>query len=256
MATKNGIIVSFWNANSIANKNIDLSNYLSKHNTDVMMVCETYLKPQHRFSVPNYTIHRLDRLIGPKGGVLVLVKSNIEHKLLPSFNLKVIEAIGIQINVNSSPVSLIGAYHPGGNNNTYDFKNDIHKLTSIRNSYFICGDLNSRHRMWNCASSNQAGKILFDEMQLGQFSIFHSNTPTHFPVNSNSNPSTIDIILTNNKHNISDPQTSIDLTSDHLPVHFNINCSCIPIKTDVKISDYANANWLAFKNHLRNTLTR
>lgn len=254
MGNPKDLIISYWNANSILNKKFELIKFLDANNIDIMTVCETFLKPGQTFNMANYIAHRIDRSNGAKGGVMVLVKRSIEHKLLPSFNLKTIEAIGVEIKHNNSPISIIGAYHPGANTDMIKFKSDILALTNTKKSYFICGDLNARHRMWNCVSSNRAGKVLFDELQKGQFSVFHPSTPTYYPVNSTNNPSTIDIIITNNKHSISNPSTSIDFTSDHLPVRFNIENLALNSKPECEIFDYSNANWYAFQSHLRNTI--
>lgn len=37
-------------------------------------------------------------------------------------------------------------------------------LTSLPNTFLICGDLNAKHRFWNCARRNTAGTILYDNM--------------------------------------------------------------------------------------------
>jgi hypothetical protein len=50
-------------------------------------------------------------------------------------------------------------------------------------SYALCSDLNSRHRSWNCSRANQAGSILFAEMNTDNFTIYHPTTSIdHFPV--------------------------------------------------------------------------
>ena len=62
-----------------------------------------------------------------------------------SFALEIIEAIGIQLTTSKGALSIVAAYHPGSNSIISKFKNDIRKLTKIRNNFIICGDLNARH---------------------------------------------------------------------------------------------------------------
>lgn len=96
-----------------------------------MAVCETFLKPGTSFSIPQYTIHRLDRSTGPKGGLMIIIKNNIQFKILSTFKLKTIEAIGIEIMVRHNPVSIIDAYHPGSNANVRNFISDVRSLTKL-----------------------------------------------------------------------------------------------------------------------------
>uniref|UniRef100_A0A182HYD2 Endonuclease/exonuclease/phosphatase domain-containing protein n=1 Tax=Anopheles arabiensis TaxID=7173 RepID=A0A182HYD2_ANOAR len=130
--------VANWNANSILKKKLDLTNFLQKHIIDII----------------------LDRTEGQKGGVAIFIKNSIKHRIMKSLNFKVIEGIGINVETSSGNISFISAYHPGANKNMKAFANDVVTLTKLNSSYFICGDINARHRLWNCANSNEAGKVL------------------------------------------------------------------------------------------------
>lgn len=222
MAPQPEIVIAYWNANGVSNKKIELEHFLKEKNIDVMIIVETFLKPGQRFNVNNYSCCRLDRLVSTKGGILILIKRNIKYDFMSSFKLEVVEALGIQLRTSNGLLSIVGAYHPGSNKTISKFRSDIKRLTKIRNNFIICGDLNARHRMWNCASTNSAGKSLFEELQKGQFFIFYPDTPTHYPADSTRNASTIDLTITKINHNLSDLKTSTDFTSDHLPVTFSV----------------------------------
>lgn len=161
--------ILYWNANGISNKKVEFVNFVKRHDFDVIAIVETFLKPTNRFSVTNYTCVRLDRASGPKGGILVLIKKSIAFSIMCDQNLKTIEALGIQVCTRKGPLCIMAAYNPGAISQAVEFEQDIRKLTSRKGNFLICGDLNARHRFWNCISSNPAGKRLFNELQKGQF---------------------------------------------------------------------------------------
>lgn len=55
------------NTHSLINikKRLELIELIKKICPDIIILCETYLNPNHKFVVPNYTIYRSDRLTGP-----------------------------------------------------------------------------------------------------------------------------------------------------------------------------------------------
>lgn len=52
-----------------------------------MLISETYLIPNLSFYIPKYKIYRLGRNSGTKGGVAVVIKCTIQHKLTNSYNM-------------------------------------------------------------------------------------------------------------------------------------------------------------------------
>jgi hypothetical protein len=101
-------------------------------------------------------------------------------------------------------------------------RDDIFRLTSARNSFFICGDLNVRHSTWNWSrANNQAGNASFNCG--GSFAAQYPPTYTRIPLNRTQNPFTLDIVLTNGLHNMDSTHTPhTALSSDHLPVLFEV----------------------------------
>lgn len=89
------------------------------------------------------------------------------------------------------------------------FRNDISKLTKYRESYLVCGDFNSKHWFWNCSRANQAGKILYIILIYIQ--------------KSRIIPSTLDLVLSNGLPEISNLRSTQALSSDHLPIQFEID---------------------------------
>jgi Endonuclease-reverse transcriptase len=181
-------------------------------------------------SNPDYTFHRLHRTRGPKGGVAILAKKGINHNLLPHFGTKLVEALGIKIYSNSSKILFITADLPGGASRLEidsHYRNDLKILLNRNESFFIFGDLNSKHRLWNWSQANQAGKIIFEELNQNDFLIFHRTTPTYNPLTDRKSPSTLDLVLTNGRHNISQPVCVQEFMSDHNAVIFEVHSNQI-----------------------------
>ena len=91
-------------------------------------------------------------------------------------------------------------------------------------------------------------------MQTGLFSIHWPKSPTFYSSDPKKSPSTLDIILTNISHNISDPKTVTQLSSDHLPVVFKILRTKPIVIPNKSIFNYRAANWESFQNHINNNI--
>uniref|UniRef100_A0A2M4CXW8 Putative reverse transcriptase n=1 Tax=Anopheles darlingi TaxID=43151 RepID=A0A2M4CXW8_ANODA len=246
--------IASWNANSITNKKTELILFLEKHNIDILAASETFLKSNMNFSIPNYVTHRLDRSVGQKGGVALFIKANIKHTLMKNFKLKVIEAIGITVPTDKGPVSIVSAYHPAANKDMSAFSVDMGRLTRLGNSYFVCGDFNARHRLWNCASNNAAGNVLFGKLQSGLFSIHHPDTPTYYPSDPNRAPSTLDLVISNNQNDITDIWSKSELSSDHVPFLFEIQNAQPTINPNKFYFNYKMANWDTYRNSINKNI--
>ena len=72
---------------------------------------ETFFNFHHKFHLGGFKIYREDRSTHG-GGVLIAIKSNIKHSLLPRIKTKTAENISIQVMINSRPVIFTSAYNP------------------------------------------------------------------------------------------------------------------------------------------------
>lgn len=252
-----------WNADSIQPKIHQLYTFLIENSIDVACLQETMLNPNFTApSHPDYKIYRLDREVAQNvrqsGGVAILVHRKIRHQLLPTLNLNLIEAIGVKVILNNgSQIEVWSAYLPGGATRQLiqqHYKNDLRTFTNRRCSYFINGDFNSKHSLWNCIRANLAGKILHEEFSSRSFIILHPSTPTHFPANNNCMPSTIDLTLTNGLHDTTDFETHTS-SSNHEIVTFSIILSdAIPYNSPHKVPNYSMTDWNLYQQTLQSLL--
>lgn len=242
------------NCQSIRNKTLEINNHLSENHIDIALFNETWLNTTHKIFFPDYITYRHDRISGEHGGVAISIKNNIKHTRLPHINTRTIEAIGIKVHTSTNDeIVLVSCYFPGSTNATTlaQFKQDIVHLTStFKTSYFLIGDFNAKHRLWNNIRANQAGTILYEEMARRHFIIQHSPTPTYYPTQARAtHPSTIDICITNNFHTTTQIESQTALSSDHNPIVFTINCNklVIPSKTHFR---YDKADWKQFQTFI------
>lgn len=221
----NCLNVLYWNAQGLLEKIIDLYVFLVSNHIDIACISETFLKPAVRLhSHPDYRVYRLDR-DNRGGGVAIIVRRHLKHEIVPHLNLKLIECIGAKIQLsNSSHVTIYSCYLPGSTTNALvrDFyKQDIQRLTNTQSSYFACGDFNSKHRHWNCSRANTAGSILYSHYVERDFVIAFPPTPTYYPDDQSRLPSTLDLVITNHHHGMTEP-ACLDLSSDHRTVSFQV----------------------------------
>ena len=253
MNSINNINFLNWNARSLKANENEFFNYLQVHNVHIAIITETFLKSNVKLkSHPYYVVHRFDRITGAGGGVAIVIHRRIKHQVLPSFNMKVFECLGIEVNTGLGKLTVVAAYLPfqcTGDLNKF-LKGDLQKLTRNRNKFLIIGDFNAKHRSWNNSQSNSNGKILFNDSSVG-YSVLSPNGPTCF--SSARNPSTIDLVLTDQAHICSDLVTHADFDSDHLPVTFSLSQEAVtnPISS---VFNYHKANWDRYKSHIENNL--
>ena len=69
--------IVFWNCQGLRPKRKELQNYLLKNQNDILALNETFFKPKFKFHLSGYDIYKSDRLVGTKGGVVILVKKGI-----------------------------------------------------------------------------------------------------------------------------------------------------------------------------------
>ncbi|KAG5674241.1 hypothetical protein PVAND_004221 [Polypedilum vanderplanki] len=252
--------ILYWNCNGIQNKIHELYLYANKNFIHVICLNETFLKNNVKLAHdPEYVIYRLDRAEQNKGGVAILVRKNLKHQILPILQTEIIENVGITIPLtNGTNVNIFSVYLPGGSTNSdinNKFANDIQIMMQSRENSFFCGDLNSKHRYWNCCIANRAGTILYSEYCSKYFNIDYPQEHTHYPTDTNKRASTIDLVLSNNPYDIN-PSICNELMSDHTAVTFNIKLQNSAHGIEKRQTlDYSNANWHKYRKTLSEALS-
>lgn len=203
MGLTKALTISTWNANGIRNKLGELSNFLAKQKIDIMLINEIKIKETDQLKIRHYTTIKKCRH-NAAGGVAILIRQNIPHSIIRPDYTTAIEYVGITL---ENKVTIIAVYN---NPRTYIEESDIEHLTKIGDKVLLIGDLNARHRAWNCQAANINGKAVHKYTQKTNYIILHTQEPTHYPPNG-STPSIIDIALNKNVQHISHPKVTHDL---------------------------------------------
>lgn len=251
-----------WNSNSLKYKIFELYDFLSENSIDVAIISETFydnsdITPAN----PNYNVYRFDRITlnnRSSGGVAIFVRKTIKHNLLSKPKTKLLESLGVKIKLDSGAfLQLFAIYLPGGASNNeirLHLKNDIHELTRNKRNYFIIGDFNAKHRLWNCNRANTAGTVLAAEYWSNRFLIHYPNEPTYFPSDPNKSPSYIDLVLHDGQFDLSDSVTHSS-NSDHQMILHNIILNDeIEFQPSNYQLNFRAANWEQFRAFVSNEI--
>ena len=243
--------ILFWNAQSIRHTKHELLNLLQSDRIPVALINETHLRAEDKFTTRNFTTYRSDRQDGRGGGVAIIVHKTIEHQKIEIPPLNRTEAVAIKLEANGHPVTLVSVYNPPRDIDT----DDLETLLQISNSVIIAGDLNAKHRDWQCNSTNRSGTKLYDFYYNGNqnFQILAPAEPTHIPDNANSEPDILDIALVKNVRSTITIKTLNNLDSDHLPVLLTLRGS-IKLADQRSFLQYHQANWERFQLDIQNNV--
>lgn len=228
-------------------KQTEFNYFINIHNPDIVLLSETWLKPKHKFTVPNYKIYRTDRIeIG--GGTAILIKSNIKHKTLnspqsSSFN----DTTGIRVFLNGQSISIFSIYSTDKIQES-DIKNLINQDIKV----IIAGDFNAKHKDWYCSRSNYSGRTVQNFLQNHQHIKMHFPDSYTYIAPKAISDSILDFALTKNVNLLTKPVTLDDFQSDHLALTYSIILnesvqSTAPIKLQF---DFSKANWKKFREIL------
>lgn len=239
------ISILSWNAASINNKFIELQELLEDKNIDIFLIQETFLKPNKKFGIPNFKIYRTDRLDGKCGGTLIGIKKNYKHTRIENFQTKVIEHTIIEIEMyNGEKYSIISLYLSPSHRDYKIIEEDLNLIFKNNRKIIAGGDLNSKHSIWKCRTTNPKGKLLQEHASKNGYYIHSPDVPTHF--GASFLPDILDIFLIKDIRRTFSILTENALNSDHNPI---ILYSEDWINSDWQIT-YPKIYWHAFQQKL------
>ena len=209
--------IASWNAYSIKAKKLELLKFLQEHEIDVLLVQETFLKPQDKFTLQNYTIIRQDRLRERGGGTLVATRKNIYHYEIPNPHEE-LEGTFIAIPTREGTVVLGSLYISPTQGTPFEQEHLEALFEDPSLMVIIGGDLNAKHQDWGCRSTSNRGALIQESATELEYFIRPPNEPTHY--GSFGQPEILDLFLLKNIRKASTTQAIHDLSSDHLPIIF------------------------------------
>ncbi|KAL1448075.1 hypothetical protein WDU94_003663 [Cyamophila willieti] len=126
---------------------------------------------------------------------------------------------------------------------------EFDEILNTNKPTIIGGDLNSKHETWKCSARNQNGNKLLRYLSNRNCMLHAPEGVTHIPNNKKNRPSIIDLYITQNVQNFSNPVTHNELSSDHNPVTLKIYETNFE-KEERLYRNYKKANWTKFKTNL------
>lgn len=240
----------FWNARGVRNKLTELIDFINNENIDIIGITESFLDANYNLPlISDYNVIRHDGT-NHSGGLMLLIKSNISFSERDTPTTNLIDCIAVTIHSSRDFIVYV-VYCPGGSTQLINshLTADLQSICNNNQPYFIMGDFNAKHRGWNCTRRNRAGTLLFDFIESSNNYLSFPDSHTYSPVSTRMSPSTIDLLITCGRIPSSRPVTIEILSSDHIPVLFEIHSLTNSI-VEESIFDYSNANWNMFQDDI------
>lgn len=244
-----------WNARSIKGKIPELSNHLEFNFYHLILIQETWLNPKISVNLPNYTCVRNDRESNsryPHGGVLIFVHSSVHFNVVNFANLTNIEAVFIRIPFSAREL-VIGSIYCSSSLKASEKQADYQNLLSRPGPFVLAGDFNVKHSSWNNSKNDRCGSFLRKFCDENLCKIHFTDEPTNYPIVGS--PSFLDFAVSKGVSGVSKPSVINDLSSDHLPIVFDIPVH-VPLPVELKVRNFAKADWRKFRQSISSSMDR
>ncbi|KAJ8889970.1 hypothetical protein PR048_009475 [Dryococelus australis] len=213
--------------------------FLHHYQPAIFGITKTWLKPQ--FTIRGFTIHYTDSEGAPRGGVALLICSDITHYPCTTTPFNSLEALAVRITGIHPPFTFIIRPFP---------TDGLTNLTRMDNAVIIAGDFNSHHVHWGCHNTTFRGHGLYNLILNQHLTISAPVTPTYHPSGANFHPSIMDIFISTPNIQLFNTHSLTHLDFDHLLVI----ATCNPTFTDIPNHHYRynfhKSDWKLFKSTL------
>jgi hypothetical protein len=108
---KTGITIMHWNAEGIQDKKIELENFMHHNAINICCIQETHLQDGKPFKIRGYQVFRNDRQGRKKGGVMTLIRNNINASEIKRWTGKT-EYTQTWITTTTCTLDLVNYYCP------------------------------------------------------------------------------------------------------------------------------------------------
>ena len=251
MSSANLLKIFQWNCHSLIPKKGSLSRIAADY--DILLLCETWLKPNINFYLPNFNIIRKDRDDRQGGGLLTAIRNDIPFKRVDTtFDIgNCLDTLAISIPTDLGHLLVVNVYrNPRTPPGTINWPNFLQSAADFPCS-IVCGDLNSHHQSWGCHMACTSGLALYDAILDSDFIIINKGDPTLFS-RPGQNKSAIDLtMVSKNLKLISNWQVLPDkMGSDHFPISVEIGVPFTFYNFYSHKYNLKSVNWKIFKSHL------
>lgn len=182
------IKIIHWNATSLLNKKLSLSQYLYNNNISIAAVQETFLSEDQSFFIKDFNFIRKDRN-GRGGGVGLFIHNQLSFESLNIYNRnQSIEVIGCKILFDKINLIVLNFYIPPSSKyNKLDLQHILNSIQINSNDQlFICGDFNSHHVEFGSNKVDIKGNELLEFINSNGLVYLNDGSPTFFHPFGNS----------------------------------------------------------------------
>lgn len=140
-----------WNAEGVTNKKVELEHFLQKNNISICCLQETHLQEGTPFKIRGYQVFRSDRQGRRKGGVMTLVRNNINASLTKK-SMEEAEYQVVKIITSDKTLTVVNFYCPD------DKKLFLETIEVPDTGFLMAGDFNSRSQSWGYNNLDRRGE--------------------------------------------------------------------------------------------------
>ena len=205
--------------------------------------------------IENYNLLHKDRDNGQNGGggVATYIQKQIIYEEVIDFNHLKLELIAIKIKFKSKSVNIINYYNPPYQELNGELFSIIENL-----DFILLGDLNSKHMMYGCSTTNKNGKDLIIIIDSTNIIVLNDKSTTSNKNFTSNNEEVLDYALCSPSSISLIKQFEVlkdwNMNSDHWPIKVQLNINEKQIKQLSKkfndSYDFKKANWDNFKQFL------
>ncbi len=249
------------NADNLRNKLIELEHLIYIYNPDIVAVQEilpknTTIEPEKQtFEIEGYELYVNDH--NWKRGVCLYIKHGIPCNQVEIFK-EYEESVWCEIKLRGSDKLLVGSVYksPSSNaDNTKKLNEMLNQVADKKPSHLlVMGDMNFPELNWKEGTSPDSLmniNTLFMEAVRDSFLHQHVTEPTHY--RPGCQPSTIDLILTNEEGMVSNLEHLAPLgASHHTVLKYRFNCYFVQGGNQGPKYQYHRADFESMRNEMKN----
>lgn len=161
-----------WNAEGITNKKTEFEHFLHENSINICCVQETHLQEEKPFKIRGYQVFRNDRQGRKKGGVMTLVRNNVNASETKTQTGEA-EYIQTRITTTTCTLELVNYYCP------QDKALSLDTIQVPDSNFLIAGDFNSQSQSWGYDTLDKRGEEI--EAWQDEKHLILANDPTDEP---------------------------------------------------------------------------
>ena len=147
-----------WNAEGIYRKKTCLQQRLKEEDIHIACLQETHLNQKYRFTIRGYQTFRKDRENRSKGGVMILVKNNLNAIPFEVETQEQAEIQGVRVINDKETITIFNVYCP------QDKDLSLTEIKTQDKTCLILGDFNSHSEAWGYSQADPRGEEIEEWM--------------------------------------------------------------------------------------------